>query len=80
MTATRLLIISFAALVLNTAGLFALVILSLKYFTYQGTGLDWIYPVSGLLIMAWLLSAFGVVANGVTVIATAIKRRTAKQR
>jgi hypothetical protein len=48
-------------LVLATIGLGAMFFLSFKYFTHQGNDLDWIYDVGGLVVILWLLSAFGVV-------------------
>ena len=79
MTANRMLGISFAVLLLATCGLAGILFLAMKYFTYQGAGLDWIYPTAGLLIMVWCVSAFGVVASGVTALIIIIKRRAKHQ-
>ena len=79
MTATRMLGISFALLIFATCGLASILFLAMKYFTYQGTGLDWIYPTAGLLIMLWCLSAFGVVASGVTVLLSVVRRKLVRR-
>lgn len=80
MTATRMLWLSLAGLTGATCGLAGLLIVAMKYFTYQGSGLGWIYPASGLLILLWCVSAFGVVSSGTTVIAGVIKRKAAQRR
>ena len=79
MTATRMLGISFATLILATCGLAGMLLLAMKYFSYQGTGLDWIYPTAGLLIMLWCVSAFGVIASGVTALVGMIKSNAARR-
>jgi hypothetical protein len=79
MTALRLFFISLVALCLATCGLVGIFIIALLYFTYQGTGLDWIYPTGGLLVFACFGSAFAAAASGVTAVAVAIRRKY-KQR
>jgi hypothetical protein len=71
--------ISLAALILATCGLAGILLLAMKYFSYQGTGLDWIYPAAGLLIMLWCLSAFGVIASGVTALIGIVKSNAARR-
>ena len=51
----------------------------MKYFSYQGTGLNWIYPTAGLLIMLWCVSAFGVIACGVNALVSIIKSNAARR-
>jgi uncharacterized iron-regulated membrane protein len=79
MTAHRLFFISLVALFLATCGLAGFFIIAFKYFTYQGSGLDWIYPTGGLLVLAWAGSAFTAVASGVTAIVGVIRHKY-KQR
>ena len=79
MTATRMLGISFSALILATCGLAGILFLGMKYFSYQGTGLNWIYPTAGLLIMLWCVSAFGVIACGVNALVSIIKSNAARR-
>ena len=54
---TVLLLFSLICLAGSSVGLLVLVLIGFKYFSYQGKGLDWIYPASGILLMAWLVSA-----------------------
>jgi hypothetical protein len=44
------------------------VFISFGFFTYQGTGMDWIYPAAGLCVLLWMGSARTTVASGVAVI------------
>lgn len=69
MYATRNLILSILALLLAVGALVCLTLFSFINFNYRGTGLDWIYPLSGFLILAAIGSAAAVVGTGATVIA-----------
>lgn len=65
------------ALTLTACGLAGVIVITLGFFTYQGTGLDWIYPVSGLLLIACSASAYKVLSSGLYLIALARKRKRA---
>lgn len=75
MTAVRLLAISLVVLFLATCGIIGFFVLSFAYFNYQGSGMDWIYPTSGLMILMWLGSVVMAVASRVE-IAVERKRRS----
>ena len=72
----RSFLIYFAVLVAATCGLFFLLVLSLRYFTYSGSGMDWIYPTSGALAILWAWSAFMTLKTGAFV----VQRFLAKKR
>lgn len=75
MTALRLFFISLAALLLTTCGLAGIFVIGFRYFTYRGTGLDWIYPTGGLLAFAWLGSAFTAATSGIIAIAGLVRSK-----
>jgi hypothetical protein len=60
----RLFFISLALLIVSTLGCLGFVFLAFAFFTYQGSGMDWIYPTGGLAVLVWLASAFGTVTTG----------------
>jgi hypothetical protein len=66
---TRNLILSILALVVTTGALVGLTLFSFVNFNYRGSALDWIYPVSGLLIFAVIGSGAAVAVTGTKVIA-----------
>jgi len=79
MTALRLFLVSLVAFLLATCGLAGIFIIAFTFFTYQGTGLDWIYPTGGLFILLGLGSAFTALASCVTLLVGIILRKC-KQR
>jgi len=65
MTAARGFYISLACFIAATFGLISFVWVSFRFFTYQGHGLDWIYPAAGLLILVWFGSATSALITGI---------------
>jgi hypothetical protein len=65
MTPQRLLFWSLIALALSVCGFFGIIFLSFAFFTYQGNGMDWIYPTGGLFVFIALGSAFTAVVSGI---------------
>ncbi len=78
MSPVRLFFVYVAVLFATTCGLLGLLILSLEYFTYSGSGMDWIYPTSGAILILWMWSAFMAVQNGVIAIKQRSKRSNRK--
>lgn len=68
MTAARLFSISVCVFVAATCGLAGFFFLGFKYFTYRGTGLDWIYSAGGLCTFAMLVGGLVALASGVVAI------------
>ena len=75
MTALRLFFISMGVFVAAASGLVAFFVLGFAFFTYQGKGLDWIYPTAGLCVFAMYGSGFVAVASGATEIVQRIRRK-----
>jgi hypothetical protein len=75
MTALRPFFISMGVFVTAACGLAGFFVLAFTFFTYQGKGLDWIYPTAGLCVFALYVSGFAAAASGVTAIAQRIRRK-----
>ena len=76
MNNTRNFVISILALLVTTGALIGLTLFSFANFNYRGSGLDWIYPTSGFLMLGLIGSVAAVFANGSKVIA---QRKRIKQ-
>jgi hypothetical protein len=68
MTPRRLLFWSLIGLAISVIGFFGIMFLGFAFFTYQGTGMDWIYPTGGLFVLVGFGSALTVVVSGVLAI------------
>ncbi len=75
MTAPRKFVASLVALVVVTCCLIGLFLVSLRFFTYQGSGMDWIYPTLGLLMVFWFGSAGIALSNGISAVSEYRRRK-----
>jgi len=80
MVSTKVFAISLFCLVGAICGLLGLVFIAFRFFTYQGTGMDWIYPAAGLCVLLWMGSAWTTVTRGVAVIGEYLYRRRPANR
>ena len=80
MTAFRLFVISACVFLVSACGLLGVFFLGFRYFTYQGTRLDWIYPTGGLCVWAMGASGFTALVSGVAAMAGGRMRRKIKSR
>lgn len=65
MSPKRLFLLSIVGLAIAGCGFIAFVFVGFAFFTYQGNGMDWIYPVSGLFVMLGVASGFTACVSGV---------------
>jgi len=75
MTTPRLFFLSLAGLVVASCGLLGFVYIAFRYFTYQGNGMNWIYPAAGFFCMLWLGSACTALFSLVKAVVEYIRRK-----
>ena len=68
MSTKRQFFISLTVLIASTLGCLGIVFLLFAFFTYQGNGMDWIYPAGGLVVIIWMGSAFTTLVSGVRLV------------
>jgi hypothetical protein len=78
MTPSRLFFLSLLGLVVATCGVVGFFYIGFRYFTYQGSGLDWIYPVGGSFFVMWFGSAAMARVSGVWAVARYLQRARKK--
>jgi hypothetical protein len=76
MTPKRLFFYSLIAIGLSVFGFMGIIFLCFAFFTYQGNGMDWIYPVGGLFV---LLGMGSVVVAGISGVLCLIEERDSKR-
>jgi uncharacterized membrane protein len=65
MTPRRLFFWSLIGLAISVLGFLGFIFLGFAFFTYQGNGMDWIYPVGGLFVSLGLASVVVAIISGV---------------
>jgi hypothetical protein len=63
-----------ASLVVSTLGLVGFFVIGMVFFTYQGNGMDWIYPVGGLMALLLPVSALGTIVTGTMMVIRRLSR------
>jgi membrane protease YdiL (CAAX protease family) len=80
MVSLRRFVISLVCLVAATCGLLGFLFISFAFFTYQGNGMDWIYPAAGLCVLLWMWSAWVTVTSGIAAVEEYLyRKRKSKQ-
>ena len=65
MTPQRLLFWALISLAISVLGFFGIMFLGFAFFSYQGNGMDWIYPTGGVFVLVGIASVFVAVISGV---------------
>ncbi len=68
MTPRRKLFWSLIGIAISVLGCLGFIFLGFVFFTYQGNGMDWIYPTGGLFFFLGIASVFTAVSSGVQAI------------
>ena len=79
MSNLRQFFISLGVLVASTAACLGFVLVSFAFFTYQGNGMDWIYPAGGLAVIAFVGSGFSTAVTGTKMLHDYLSKKRMKR-